>query len=101
MDKRKTLISFIIAKLDEYKEEGLINRDIEFDEKTCLYGQNGLINSLNLVLLIVNLEEFAGEQWKREIVIADNRVFSMRSSPFSTIENLADYINELIGETGT
>ena len=65
-----------------------------------LFGGAGALKSMALVSLIVDLEQKVSEQFGKEIVLADERAMSRRSSPFRNIESLATYIGELL-EVGT
>src|SRR5687768_6393068 len=92
MNPEKTLIDFTIKLLNDYREEGLVDKSFSINESTTLYGIGGCLNSLSLVTMIVDLEEFITNTWGQEIVIADSKVFSQSVSPFRSVQSLAGYI---------
>lgn len=66
---------------------------------TRLYGgEKGTLDSLNLVRLITDLEEKISETFGKEIIIADERAMSQKTSPFKNVQSLADYILLLLAE---
>ena len=71
---------------------------IHVDEKTVLIGEGGIIDSLNLVSLILDVEEYLEERMGLSVILADERAISRERSPFRTIEALADYVWELTEE---
>lgn len=63
---------------------------------TLIYGERGGINSLALVRLIVDLEEMIETELVVSITIADEKVLSMKHSPFATVSSLTQFVNELV-----
>lgn len=68
----------------------------ELTGTTLIYGEQGGINSLALVRLIVDLEEMVEVELGHSITIADEKVLSMKSSPFANIASLSQFIEGLI-----
>lgn len=96
MKTKIEILEMIYQSIDELnlqKERKLIK-----EEGTKLFGRDCDLDSLGLVNLISiiedNLEEITGEY----IPIADEKAFSLESSPFKTVGTLADYILNLINE---
>ena len=81
-----------------------LNKDIKKSElhspnkETKLYGGNATLDSLSLVGLIVDVEERISDELDMDIVLADERAMSRTSSPFRTVETLANYIEALINK---
>ena len=79
-----------------------INEEIESSElenitkETRLYGGNSALDSLGLVSLIADLEEIISDEFDIEVVLADEKAMSQRTSPFRTVETLTDYIYTLV-----
>ncbi|MBN2363368.1 hypothetical protein JXL83_04470 [candidate division WOR-3 bacterium] len=65
-------------------------------DDTILYGENGIVDSLGLVNILTSVEQKISDEYKKEIVIADERAMSQRSSPFRTIAALTDYVFKLM-----
>ena len=63
-----------------------------------LYG-NGL-DSMGLVQLIVMVEERIEDTTRVALTLASDKAMSRRSSPFATMQTLADYITECLAEEG-
>ena len=68
------------------------------DESTRLIGRKGILTSLELVTLIVNVEQKLSEEYDIFLTIADERAMSHEKSPFRTVESLSGYISMLIKE---
>ena len=86
----------IIETLVELNEE-LDNSSLENpDSKTKLYGANGGLDSLALVSFITDLEEKISDEFDKEIVLADEKAMSAKTSPFRNVESLTLYIKSLL-----
>ena len=64
------------------------------------FGDDGLLDSLGLVALIVDVEEALSARTERRITLADDRAMSQTASPFRTVGSLADYALTLVREDG-
>ena len=82
----------------------IINQELEDKipikdrEKSILFGNNSIIDSLIFVNLIVAVEEKIEEEFNTQVVLADEKAMSQRNSPFRTVETLANYIVKILGE---
>jgi acyl carrier protein len=65
---------------------------------TVLLSKSGKIDSLGLVRLIVAIEQKIEECLSRAIMLADEKAFAQRVSPFKTIATLESYILKLLKE---
>ncbi len=65
--------------------------------ETALFGRDAGIDSLSLVRLVAAVERAAEVQFGRNVVLADEKAMSMRSSPFRTVGTLADLLYERLG----
>jgi acyl carrier protein len=63
-----------------------------------LYG-NGL-DSMGLVQFVVMVEERIEDLTGVALTLASDKAMSRRSSPFATLQTLADYITECLAEHG-
>jgi acyl carrier protein len=61
-----------------------------------LFGIDGALDSLGLVRLIVNIEDFLSSSYNLNVSLADEKAFSYKTSPFRTIESIVDYTCDLI-----
>ena len=64
--------------------------------ETRLYGAKSALDSIHLVTLIADVEEKIGEEFGKDIILADERAMSQTRSPFGRVGTLADYIEELL-----
>lgn len=86
----------IIETLVELNEE-LENESLKSpNSKTKLYGANGGLDSLALVSFITDLEEKISDEFAKEIVLADEKAMSAKTSPFRNVESLTLYIKSLL-----
>lgn len=69
------------------------------DAGTALFGTNGLLDSMGLVTLIVEVEQALADRFNITMTLADDRAMSQRSSPFRSVGTLADYILQNLGTT--
>jgi D-alanine--poly(phosphoribitol) ligase subunit 2 len=68
------------------------------NEETVLFGETGLLDSLGLVSVVLDVEASINDRMSSDIVIADDRAVSQKHSPFRTAGRLADYVLKLIDE---
>ena len=87
---RKKISKIIFSSLEN------MDLDINIDEKTELFSKNGVLDSLGLVNLLVEIEQEIEDQFDVSVVIADEKAMSQKNSPFKSIDSLVDYIQELI-----
>lgn len=65
---------------------------------TALFGPGGVLDSMSLVSLIVDLEERLEKEFHQPFILASEKAMSQKRSPFLTIGTLADYIETLKDE---
>lgn len=88
----------IIEGLNEINEE-LENENLNNPtSETKLYGGSGALDSLALVSLITDLEERISDEFEKDIILADEKAMSQRTSPFRSVETLTNYIQKLLEE---
>lgn len=62
------------------------------DADTVLFGPSGLLDSMGLVTLIVEVEQALADRFGLTVTLADDRAMSQRNSPFRSVGALASYI---------
>ena len=87
------LESKIIKFLEEFLKEEL-EESIELSLESKLFGGGGPLDSMALVNLVVDLEELIEDNYGKTITLADEKAMSRRTSPFSRVQNLIDYVQE-------
>jgi acyl carrier protein len=96
--KRDELISLICQTVAEFLGQARGTTSGPLDETTRLFGKEGLLDSLGLVTLLIDIEQAVNERTGLMIALADDRAMSQSRSPFRTIGTLADYIETLTNE---
>ena len=94
--KREELLNTILNLLVLHFEEMGEEVDLTEGEQTKLFGGDGVLDSLGLVSFIVTVEEALEDEYGISLILADEKAMSRRTSPFSRISYLVDYIIELI-----
>lgn len=94
-DRTGTLVS---EALREYAEDAGLT--VTTDGDTCLLGEGAVVDSLGLVIVVTSFEAKVNDSFDSEIVLANEKAMSMRSSPFRSTKVLADYALELLKEAG-
>jgi acyl carrier protein len=94
----KKIERIIIETLIELNEE-LENPSLEnITSQTKIFGANGALDSLALVSFITDMEEKISDEFDKEIVLADEKAMSAKTSPFRSVESLTAYIENLLAE---
>jgi len=73
-------------------------KDTILDESFVLFGDGSIIDSLDLVSVIVDVESEISDITDTAIALTDDRALSQEVSPFDSVKNLADYIMILLEE---
>jgi acyl carrier protein len=94
-EKIEELILHSIKELNEELENESLNNPTT---QTKLYGANGALDSLALVSLITDLEDIISDEFDKDIVLADEKAMSQRTSPFRSVKTLTKYTQTLIDE---
>ncbi|WP_300703269.1 hypothetical protein [uncultured Campylobacter sp.] len=69
------------------------------DENTKIYtGFGGKLDSLGMVNLVAELEDFFSQKLDKEVVLADDKMMSAKNSPLKDVGSLISYIDSKIKE---
>ena len=94
----QTIRTLIIDSLKEYNQE-LQSKELQNPTiDTMLYGSSSALDSLGLVYIVSDLEDKIYQNFGKSIVLADERAMSQKTSPFRSVETLANYIQNLLEE---
>ncbi|QKF60194.1 hypothetical protein ACN2EN_11250 [Aliarcobacter lanthieri] len=93
---RERIENIIYETLKELNEELENETFLNPNLKTKLYGGIGALDSLALVSFIADLEDKISETFDKNIVLADEKAMSAKTSPFRNIESLTLYIKSLL-----
>lgn len=90
------IFQLIFNSIDELNEQLLNDIQLQKSKETILFGENGQLDSLALVNLIVIIEQNIEDELNVSITIADEKAMSQKHSPFKTVETLMNYIQTLL-----
>ncbi|MDG9716066.1 hypothetical protein [Streptomyces sp. DH24] len=60
----------------------------------CLYGNDGVFESMYLVAFLAQVEESIEDEFEVEVTLASEKAVSLRVSPFSSVRRLIAFIEE-------
>lgn len=92
----RELVLLIIDQVKTYNENLDEQVDLSAGAESVLFGEGGVLTSVDFVTLILDIEEAVGEATGTSATLADERAMSQKYSPFRTVGTLADYISELL-----
>lgn len=91
------IVNQIIAEaINELNQELPADKQLDKDPDTPLFGKSGKIDSLGLVRFIVSVEQKIEENLGDSIMLADEKAFAQKVSPFNTISTFVNYIFMLL-----
>ncbi|MDJ0927453.1 MAG: acyl carrier protein [Gammaproteobacteria bacterium] len=88
---RDNIVALIVEAARELGDQDEIELPVELTADTRLFGEDGILDSMALVSLIVAVEQMIEEQLGFAVSLADDKALSQKSSPYQTIGTLADY----------
>ena len=88
---KNTIIGFIKDETNDLLDEPQV-----LTKESRLFGEDGVLDSMGLVSMIIAVEQAIEDEYDISITIANAKAMSRKNSPFATVNALADYIVELI-----
>lgn len=89
MEVKKIIINVLAEYLQTQELAG------KSEEGSIIYGEGGLLDSMGVVNLIVDLESYFSEQGI-ELDLTSEKALSVRNSPFRTVKALEEFITSQI-----
>lgn len=89
-------LELIFEALQEANSQRAPERQLVCEPEAVLFGQEGQMDSLELVNFIVDLEALISERTGRDVTLADEKALSRSRSPFRTAAALAEYVEGLL-----
>ena len=99
LDDPENILAAIYRAVDWINEELPADRRLIKAPETRLLGTESVLDSMQLVSLIVTTEREIEDAFGVALTLADERALSMKSSPFRSIRAFADYIALRIVDT--
>ena len=95
---RNELVQLIVRAVQDFAMSAKGIQLTEVTESTALFGRKGLLDSLGLVSVVLDIEQEVNGRLNVSVSLADDRAMSQTKSPFRTVASLADYTLTLIQE---
>ncbi len=90
------IVDLVIKTVQEVGYDQENQALIEANKDTLLFGEN--LDSMGIVFLVADLESKISEKLNIDIILADDRAMSQKTSPFRSIKTLSEYSKILIEE---
>lgn len=98
MLNKAAIQSIILQALNNINDERDSGDRIQINLDTLLFGSGAVLDSLELVSVIVDVEVATSEASGRGISLTDDRAMTQSISPFTDVNSLTDYILLLLSE---
>ncbi len=90
MDKN-AVVDLIIRTVDDYRLT-MQGSSEAIGPETHLYGPAGVLDSLGLVSVLVEIEQKIADRGAGPVSLMNDAAVSRASSPFRTVDSLAEYL---------
>ena len=94
------LLELIGRCAKDVSEQEHVTLPSDIGPQTRLFGKPGLFDSIGLVNLVLSVEEAVEDEYGVTISLADQRAMSQSSSPFRSMQSLAEHACRQIEEAG-
>ena len=84
------IVELILETARELGEDELGNA-AELGPDSVLFGEDGTLDSMGLVTLIVAVEQAIEDKYETGASLADEKAMSQAQSPYRTVSTLAEY----------
>ena len=91
---RKKIQEIVFNCTKEFFENSEYELTTSIDNNLRLIGDSSPLDSMGLVSLIVEIEESINDDFDVELVLANEKAMSARTSPFINLEKLILFIEE-------
>jgi acyl carrier protein len=98
LNASEDILAAIYRAVDWVNDELPPDRRVIKASDTRLLGPQSVLNSMDLVSLIIAIEREIEDTFGVALTLADERALSMKASPFRSVQSLADYIALLARE---
>lgn len=97
---RNAVVRLITETVDGYRL-AIHGPGAPIDANARLFGPAGVLDSLGLVSVLVEIEQRIADSGSGKVSLMDDRAMSRSHSPFATVGSLADYLLERLADDGT
>lgn len=92
----KMIIESLNDLIDEDTEDEIKVTILNANSDTRLFGTNGILDSMDVVILLSDLEERLDEEYDVAISLASDSIMSKARSPFRTVKSLSKYVLDAV-----
>lgn len=96
---REVVMQCIQDALTNVLETRSVPQIADLSESTPLFGERGCLDSMGLVMLIIDVEQWINDNSEQSLVLVDAKAMSRRNSPFRSIGTMLDFIMDKVMET--
>lgn len=90
------IVDLIIQVSNDLNEQLKNKIEVDKREEANLFGENGVLDSLALVNLVVQVESAVEDKFGKSIILVDGVNGNEKHTHFATIGSLAEYIDNLV-----
>lgn len=94
---QEQLVGLIIQVIQDLAEVEEFELPDVLDGDTELFGDGGVLDSMGLVSMIVELEQAIETELGLTVSLADEKALSLKRSPYRTVQSLAEYAGSQAG----
>ena len=94
-----TIAHVILRQIQSFNETLTVPIDVSKGLDTVLFGQGGVLESIDFVSLLLDIEEALSEELQVEVSLMNEKALSEKRSPFRKVGALADYVRTIIGRS--
>ncbi|WP_426026888.1 hypothetical protein [Brevundimonas sp. TWP2-3-4b2] len=91
-------LSLVFDAIDIVNEQIVTGSKIGKTADTVLLGEEGTIDSLSLVNLVVAVEELVADRTGKAITLVDEETFTDESRPLATVGSLASLVDKKLAD---
>ena len=101
MSDVERITTAVYTAVDELNKQLPKSAQVEKSMDAPLYGARGKLESLDFVTFIMEVEEKIKTEFGLDITIADENLLSKEKSPFSSLQTLIEYLQEVVKQEGS
>lgn len=97
MSTKDEIESIIFQALNTLNQERGSDKPIDVGPGTALFGPDAVLNSLELVSVMVDIETLTADRFGQPVSLTDDKAMERDPVPFVNVTALTAYILELLG----
>ncbi|SPM37082.1 hypothetical protein MRAB57_4925 [Mycobacterium rhizamassiliense] len=98
MSNKDAVERIIFEALETLNNERGSDEQIDIGPDTALFGPDALLNSLELVSVMVDIETLSADAFGQSVALTDDKAMERDPVPFVNVSTLTAYILELLGD---